>query len=555
VSFETRSLRGWREKQPVLQLDCTQRETCADRKAPSNLTRRIFSSLSNPWTVVVAASVFCFLLGAYRLGRQGLWFDELVSLYLSTTDWGSFWRIVSAKEANMVLYYVLLRPWLHFGTSEFAIRAMSLVLSVAAIPMVFLLGRRLFGVRTGVIASLLLAASAFNIKYAQEARSYSLVLLLVLAAGFLFVRAMGDPSVRNWAWYCLTASAAFYAHFFSLLVIVAHFCSILWVPNRRSLPWKRYIAAGLVFAALTSPLLVFIKTRNAGQLSWVQKPTMNSAYVAFETLTGFGGEYLVGMYLALLGLAGWCGVRTYHRSRQDGWKWLFLGLWFALPIACLLTFSLVRRPVFVDRYLMICLPPLILLTAAIISNWRRRAVQAAVLGVLLALSGYGVYNYYQQRKHDWGGATTYVAAHASSRDGVILFSPMGWLGLHYYWPRVSQTRMPFASMFPRTFDYSRLISGDPIFPDEKWVKNSSENCERMWLILNVEDPTIASELRRTVNSYYPSVRSQNEFYGIKVILYENKSGSAGAIHEGTDSDVLVFNCGGLAFGTATGHGC
>jgi mannosyltransferase len=159
---------------------------------------------------VVAATILCFLLGAYHLSRQGLGFDELVSLYLSTTDWGSFWRTVSGKEANMIFYYLLLRTWLHLGTSEFAIRAMSLVLSVATIPMVFLLGRRLFGVRTGLIASLLLAVSGFNIKYAQDARSYSLVLLLILAAGLLFVRAIGDPSVRNWGSYCLAAAAAFY---------------------------------------------------------------------------------------------------------------------------------------------------------------------------------------------------------------------------------------------------------------------------------------------------------------------------------------------------------
>jgi hypothetical protein len=121
---------------------------------------------------------------------------------------------------------------------------------------------------------------------------------------------------------------------------------------------------------------------------------------------------------------------------------------------------------------------------------------------------------------------------------------------HYYWNRVSHTGMPFVRMFPRTFDYPRLISGGPVFPDEKWIKSSSEGCERMWLILNMEDPGLASDLRRMVNSYYVSVPSEKEFSGIKVILYENRSGSAGLIHDLTDSAAMLSDCSGLAFGTA-----
>ncbi len=292
---------------------------------------RLFLRLWSPGGVALAASAICLLLGTYRLGRQSLWFDELVSLYLSTTDWISFWRTVSVREANMVLYYILLRFWVHVGSSELAIRAMSLAFSVAAVPMVFLLGRRLFGARVGAMASLLLAVNAFNIKYSQEARSYALVLFLIISASFLFVRAMENPSFRNWGWYCLAASASFYAHLFTILVIIGHFCSILLVPNWRSLPWKRYLIGGLAICLLEFPLLLFIRTHNAWQLSWVTRPTIHSVYVAFDMLTGSAGVYLISAYLIVLTLAAWNTFQTYQGSRQEAWKWLFLIVWFAFP--------------------------------------------------------------------------------------------------------------------------------------------------------------------------------------------------------------------------------
>jgi hypothetical protein len=114
---------------------------------------------------------------------------------------------------------------------------------------------------------------------------------------------------------------------------------------------------------------------------------------------------------------------------------------------------------------------------------------------------------------------------------VVFLHPVGWLGLHYYWNQVSQTPVPFGAMFPRTFDYPRLLAGGPIAPDEEWIRTSTGSCARIWLILSQDDRTISAELRRSVGLYYPSLELQNEFRGIKVILYKNRSGLPGAVQE------------------------
>ena len=57
------------------------------------------------------------------------------------------------------------------GDSTVLVRLPSLVLGTAAIPVVFLLGRRVAGTRVGLFAAAILALSPFAIFYSTEARA------------------------------------------------------------------------------------------------------------------------------------------------------------------------------------------------------------------------------------------------------------------------------------------------------------------------------------------------------------------------------------------------
>jgi hypothetical protein len=57
------------------------------------------------------------------ISRKSFWLDEGVSVAIARLDWPNFLRILWRREANMALYYVLLRGWLHLGGSETAVRA------------------------------------------------------------------------------------------------------------------------------------------------------------------------------------------------------------------------------------------------------------------------------------------------------------------------------------------------------------------------------------------------------------------------------------------------
>ena len=179
---------------------------------------------SQQWRLaVVAELVLGAILGSLFLGTHSLFLDESVSSTLATAPWHRFANVVTHREANMALYYLLLRGWVVFGHSEIALRSLSVILAVGALWVVIMLARSLFGRRVALLAGLLLAVDPLFVQFAQDVRGYSLALLLVSASCFFFVRGIQQvdpPSRFCWTAYTVVTALAAYTNFWAALVPV-----------------------------------------------------------------------------------------------------------------------------------------------------------------------------------------------------------------------------------------------------------------------------------------------------------------------------------------------
>jgi mannosyltransferase len=172
---------------------------------------------------VVAELVLGGLLGSLFLGTHSLFLDESVSATLATAPWHRFVDVISHREANMALYYLLLRGWVVFGHSEIALRSLSVILAVGALWVVIMLARSLFGRRVALLAGLLFAVNPLYVQFSQDVRGYALALLLVSASCFFFVRGIqqAEPPPRLcWSAYTLVTALAAYSNFWAALVPV-----------------------------------------------------------------------------------------------------------------------------------------------------------------------------------------------------------------------------------------------------------------------------------------------------------------------------------------------
>src|SRR5437868_11084773 len=192
---------------------------------PASSAREIFRTTKSGKICEAAALAFIVTLGAglrfWHLGARSLWVDEGATAVIARLDWWNFLRLLWRREANMSFYYLLMRGWIQLGHGEAWLRALSATFGVLAIPAIYFLGRSLWGRSAGLVAALLLAVNAYHIRYSQEARAYSLAVLLVVLSFYFLIQLMQRPSPELRWKYSVVSALAVYSHFFAVLVLLA----------------------------------------------------------------------------------------------------------------------------------------------------------------------------------------------------------------------------------------------------------------------------------------------------------------------------------------------
>ena len=239
---------------------------------------------------VVAGVVLRFV------ATSDLWLDEALTVTIArlpVREIGPALRL----DGHPPLYYVLLHGWTAaFGTSDLAVRSLSGVFAVAALPLMWAAGRRLGGRSTAALATLLLATSPFAVRYATEARMYSLVTLLALALGLAVARALERATPRRLAEVALCTAALLLTHYWGLYLVAATVAVAVGLGWRR--PEQR-AAAGRVAIAVMLGSLAFVpwlptfawQARHTGT-PWGR--SVDPAKAVMDTVIDFGGGKWVG---------------------------------------------------------------------------------------------------------------------------------------------------------------------------------------------------------------------------------------------------------------------
>jgi uncharacterized membrane protein len=146
-------------------------------------TRSEALNLSPARTTLVLGGILVIsaALRLHSLGAASLLIDEAASDRFATMPFREFLETLWHYQGNMTLYYFMMRAWVHIGDSEFMLRLPSMVFGVLTVLAIYVVAARLFGQLTGLIAATLLSVHGFHIAFSQMARSYSLLLFVLLA--------------------------------------------------------------------------------------------------------------------------------------------------------------------------------------------------------------------------------------------------------------------------------------------------------------------------------------------------------------------------------------
>ncbi len=447
------------------------------------------------------------------LGHKSFWLDEIASVAISRRPQAFFWHFLWHDEGNMALYYVLLKPWLHFGYSEAVVRLLSVIAGVLSVGLMYLLGERLFGRQAGILSAAFLAINACAIAVSQEARAYSFVVLLVLLSTYVFTKFIEQPTYSRAVAYALVAGLTCYFHYFGVLVPAAHATSMVALPERYR-RWKPMLAAWAIIAVLASPILWLIHAQDVGHISWLQPPSWLELYHLGVFLAADGGKAIGAILLALELVLAACFIAAFGRTWRGGdvllrWRYALAASAVVTPIALTLLVSIVR-PAFYHRFLIICLPGWLLMLVVGVMQLRSPELRNTAIVAVSAISLAATIVMYRHTTEDWRGAVKYLIANTHPEDRVFYYQSVGQFAGDSYREWLEPSNLP-------------KPASTGINPTNGAWQGDIGNARRVWLVLYraKSDDAEARGVSQVLTEQYHSVANK-DFTGIAVVEYIRK---------------------------------
>jgi hypothetical protein len=244
----------------------------------------------------------------------------------------------------------------------------------------------------------------------------------------------------------------------------------------------------ILFEHLAAPMALFVAVHHSGsQLAWLPRPALTGVWEFLLLLTSQGGILLVVVYLALCGFALTPTIGV-GRSEPGKEKWAVRLLLWWLVLPPLLTLAATPiKPLFYARYMVMCVPALVLLAARGLvrlydAPTAKRWAGTACFILVITLSGWGTYQYFVNfpaESTDWRSAVNYILEQQRPGDGVVIYTSHALCYRYYAHHSASQHQIATAPDVLYPPDPRRPVSHDELSSD-------TDGRERVWLVLHDE---------------------------------------------------------------------
>lgn len=399
------------------------------------------------WAALIGLSLIALLLRLWRLDSC-LWVDEVLTLVdFARLPVGHILTSFPNQNQHM-LFSLLAHATLQlFGESAWALRLPSVGFGVASLWALFLLGRRIAGVRAALLACALMAVSYHHIWFSQNARGYMGLLFFATLATWLWLEALERKRAPWWIAYAAACAFGAWIHLTMVFIPAAHaliLAAEFLLRRVRAVDFAQAAAAWLLAATLNLQLHALALPeffRTALHEVSMESEWTNPLWVIIESLRnlrlGFSTAAVLAAGAAFLMAGWWSLARRAPRaaaamvlpaliggafllsSGHNLWpRFFFFSMGFALLIA-------------IEGALM--LPPRALQLVGVAERWRRAAATGAA-ALLIAASALTIPRCYALPKQDYLGARHYVEQSLATSEAVAAVGLARLVYQKYYAP-------------------------------------------------------------------------------------------------------------------------
>lgn len=401
------------------------------------------------------------LISYFFLSQQSLRLDEAQSLWQSSHSPIRIFYVV-AQDVHVPLYNLLLHFWQFlFGNSVPQTRFFSLALLLAAIPMVYLLGKTALNRNIGLFAALLVAVSPFLNWYGNEIRMYSLMTFITVLNQYFYIKIFKFRKTRGfddqyrlqklWWGYGLSALAGIYSHYFFAFVLLSE--AIFYFFYRQQFPdksLKKFAAVALILLAAIAPWIYYVYRLGmiGDSTPLLYRPTtINLFNTLTQFLFGFQDDHLNTIIVSLWPVSILFLFLALRKNSKITPETTFFFLSAIFPVITAFIISIAIRPLFLTRYLILAAPSLFIFLGWFLDIYPKKislSFKALLVAAMLTTLAAQIANADTPVKEDYKSVAQYLDAQAAPQDAIAISAPFTIYPIEYYYkgPAIMST-LPF----------------------------------------------------------------------------------------------------------------
>lgn len=469
--------------------------------------------------LILSLAIF---LRFYCLGSESIWLDESISIENANLSFLAMLEGVINNDGSPPLYFSLLWLWVRiFGSSEFAVRLLSALLGIISVFLMYRLGKLLLSEKEALLGVFIFTIGKPMIWMSQEARMYSLFIMLVLISSILFVkfcniggtdipgRKFTGSDTKLLIGLTVVNILIIYTHLYGLFFVLSEAIYILFIERRKL---KQFVLSCIIVGIFYIPWAIILKSQvTSGKGDWIRHlGKLGPYYILWKLSSEHKLLAIVFLILVLVTifftfLPRLACSRSIDQNRK-GIK--FLLIWILTPIILAYVLSYLIRPFLDARYVFFVIPAYYLLISKGIFFISNKLLRVLVVFLITGMSLYFLNNYYSiEQKEQWREGVNFIESSGLRANAVVLTGGMAPFK-YYYKGGLSVECFPFA------------LSGNQGSVIADSIENRINNCSAIWFLKTAyNNPVLDAESR--INKNFECKLSKG-FYAIEVHYYTKR---------------------------------
>ena len=305
---------------------------------------------------------FGLLLRGFNLNFNDFWSDEMVSFYLSDPNLEFLETVKLVFASNLTVTFEIVLKFFHkiFGYNFEYSRYLTVLLSIISIFYFYRLIKINKSYQSAILGIILLSINIYHIRYSVELRSYTLTFLLTIILLNLIFYQGKIKEFKNFLNYLFIFTVSLlmlFSHAYSIIVIISinFYIFLIWVIQKN---FTKNNILLFLSTSISSLLFILLYINNISHTpSWI--PELKNSFFTNYYFSSFFGSRILGLLHLLI--LSYLIINKFNKVARKFDIELFLIILLLLTYIIPISYSLIFKPILIDRYIFFVLIPILCL--------------------------------------------------------------------------------------------------------------------------------------------------------------------------------------------------